>query len=159
MEGIRSFLAQIDGRIFEFNFANFGNKAYLFEPKPQEFYMQSWAFVLGLLAIGISVLILLFLKKRRTILFIEKGRRHILGFHTKINIVFFALFLVLIFFRSQGMMYVSMRFLAWMCLGMTLVSSLSAIIRLILYKSEHELETEIKTDDTYQKYLPKKKKK
>jgi hypothetical protein len=52
-----------------------------------------------------------------------------------------------------------MRFLAWACLGLVLISFIIALIRVLIYKPEGELSEAIKSDDTYQKYLPKKKKK
>jgi hypothetical protein len=112
-----------------------------------------------MLAILFTVLFLVFLKKRRGILFIEKGRRHILNFHTKINLIFLSLNLVFILLRTQGTQYMSMRFLPWICLAFVLISSIIAVIRVMVYKSEDELSEVIKTDDAYQKYLPKKKKK
>ena len=159
MDGLKTFFSQIDGRIFEINFSNLGNKDYLFDPKPGISHFQSWAFLFGFFAILISVLGLIFLKKRRNRLYIERGRRHILSFHTKINLVFFSLFFVLIFFRSQGMAFLSMRFLEWMSLGLVLLSTVAGLIRVLVYKPESEAESIVKTEDTYQQYLPKRKKK
>ena len=159
MDGIKNFFSKIDGRIFDLNLSNLTDNNYLFDTKPDSFYFQSWALVLGILALVLTVLFLIFLEKRRGILYIEKGKRHILSFHTKINLVFFSLNLVLIFLRTQGTQYLSMRFLAWICLGFVLISSIIALIRVLIYKPEGELSEAIKSDDTYQKYLPKKKKK
>jgi len=159
MESINNFFSQIDGRIFDFNFSNLLNNEYLFNTKPTDFYYQSWAIVLGSIAILVTVLLLIFLKKRRGILFIEKNRRHILNFHTKINLVFVTLNFIFILLRTQGTMYLSMRFLSWICLAFVLISSIIALIRVVVYKSEDELSEVIKTDDDYLKYLPKKKKK
>jgi len=159
MDGIKNFFSQIDGRIFDLNLSNLTDNNYLFNTKPDSFYFQSWALVLGVVAVVLTVLFLIFLKRRRGILYIEKGRRHILSFHTKINLVFFSLELVLIFLRTQGTQYLSMRFLAWACLGLVVISFVIALIRILIYKPEGELSEVIKSDDTYQKYLPKKKKK
>ena len=159
MDGIKNFFSQVDGRIFNINLSSLTDNNYLFNTKPDSFYFQSWALVLAVLAVVLTVLFLIFLKKRRGILYIEKGRRHILSFHTKINLVFFSLELVLIFLRTQGTQYLSMRFLPWACLGLVLLSSVVALLRVLIYKPEGELSEVIKTDDTYQKYLPKKKKK
>jgi magnesium-transporting ATPase (P-type) len=162
MDGIKAFLSQIDGRIFEINFSNLGNtdnSNYLFDPKPQSFYFQSWAFVIGVLGIVAMILLMQFLKRRRNTLNIEKPKRDILNFHVKLNLVFFSLFFVLVFARSQGMSFLSMRFFEWLSIGLVFVSTIAALIRVALYKPEEETETEISSDDTYQKYLPKKKKK
>jgi hypothetical protein len=102
---------------------------------------------------------LIFLKKRRGFLYIEKGKRHILSFHTKINLVFIGLAFILVFLRTQGTQYLSMRFLLWIWLALVLISSVVAIIRVLIYKPDDELSEVIKSDDTYQQYLPKKKKK
>jgi E3 ubiquitin-protein ligase DOA10 len=159
MDSIKNFFSQIDGRIFDFNFSNLSNKDYLLNTKPESFYFQSWALVLVVLGIVFAVLSLIFLKKRRGILLIEKEKRHILSFHTKINLVFISLSFVLIFLRTQGTQYLSMRLLVWLCLAFVVISSITAVIRLLIYKPEGEFLEVIKSDDTYQKYLPKKKKK
>ena len=159
MDSIKNFFTQIDGRIFDLNLSNLGNSDYLFNKKPEGFYMQSWAFVIALFSIGLMALLIVFLKKRREKLYIEKGKRHILTFHAKMNIVFFAIYFFLIFFRTQGMTYLSMRLIAWLFLAFALISSITAVVRIALYKPEHEIEAEIKTDDAYQKYLPRKNKK
>jgi hypothetical protein len=158
MDSIKNFFSQIDGRIFDFSFANFSNKDYLFNSKPADFYFQSWAFVLSLLGVIAMVLVFLFLKKRRNIFYIERGKRHILNFHTKIALVLISVIFVLVFFRSQGMMYVSMRFIFWFFVALIAINKLMALVRIIIYKPVDEVASEIKTDDTYQKYLPKKKK-
>ena len=159
MDSLKNFFSQIDGRIFEIDFTKLGDKDYLFNIKPGASYFQSWAFVFGFFAILFSVLVVIFLKKRRNRLLIEKGKRHILSFHTKINVVFFGLFFILVFFRSQGMSYLSMRFLEWMSLGLVLINSIAGLVRVLIYKPESETESEVKTEDTYHQYLPKKKKK
>ena len=162
MDSIKSFFGQIDGRILEFNLRNLtntDNSNYLFDPKPATFHMQSWAFVVGFLGIVSMVLFLIFLKRRRNILQIEKGKRHILNFHSKINLVFFVVYFFFVFMRSQGVMYMSMRFFEWICLFFVVLSSLAAVVRVIRYKPESVLEADVKTDDMYLKYLPKKKRK
>lgn len=159
MESINNFFSQIDGRIFDYNFSNLVNSDYLFNNKPDSFMFQSWAFVICILGILITVLVLLFLKKRRSILYIEKGRRHILSFHNKINLVLISVNFVLVFLRSQGTQFLSMRFLLVLFFGFIFINTIVSIIRMIAHKPADEIANEIKTDDTYQKYLPKKKKK
>lgn len=159
MESINNFFSQIDGRIFDYKFSNLLNSDYLFNSKPDSFLFQSWAFVICILGIIISILVLLFLKRRRNKLYIEKGRRHILNFHNKINLVLISINFVLVFLRSQGTQFLSMRFLLVLFFGFIMINTIVAIVRIIVHKPADEIADETKSDDTYQKYLPKKKKK
>ena len=159
MESINNFFSQIDGRIFDYNFSNLLNSDYLFNNKPETFMFQSWAFVICILGILVAILVMLFLKKRRGVLFIEKGRRHILNFHNKINLILISLNFVLVFLRSQGTQFLSMRFILFFFFALILINTIVSIVRAIVHKPKDEIADEIKSDDTYQKYLPKKKKK
>lgn len=159
MESINNFFSQIDGRIFDYNFSNLLNSDYLFNNKPDSFLFQSWAFVICILGILVAILVMIFLKKRRGLIYIEKGRRHILSFHNKINLIIISVNFVLVFLRSQGTQFLSMRFILFFFFALILVNTIVSIVRAIVHKPKDELAEEIKTDDTYQKYLPKKKKK
>jgi hypothetical protein len=157
-----NFFQQLDGRIFSISLSGITDNAFLFDPKPVSFYLQSWAIVIAILGLVLTVAAIWFLKKRRDRLYVPKERRHVFTRHAKINIIFWAVYLVLILLRTQGVMYLSMRFLQYLMLFLVLANSLVAValsFRREPVAEEVEPITGAQGEDAYHKYLPKKKKK
>jgi Trk-type K+ transport system membrane component len=152
----------LDGRIFEFSLSTLFDTSHLFDPRPQTFYFVSWAILLGVLGIVLSLVLLWWFKKRRDRFYVGKGGRRIYSRHSKIALIVWVVYLVFVLLRTQAFAYLSMPFWLYLLVLIQIVNTVYAIVKVkrsdVAVKEEKAVEIETSTQD-YAKYLPKKKKK
>lgn len=157
-----NFFNELDGRIFDFSLAGITDNNYLFDVRPDSFYFQSWAVLLGVLAVVISIGLLWWFKKRRERFLVNKSARKIITKHSKIAFVLWSIYVLFILLRTQGVMYLSMRIFPYLLVSLNFVNIVYALItsrRAGSEKEEEKVEVKLTSSENYAKYLPKKKKK
>ncbi|HLD03787.1 MAG TPA: hypothetical protein VJC17_03365 [Candidatus Dojkabacteria bacterium] len=141
------------------------NAAYLFDANPGQLSSQSTAFAATILSLGLSLLLLfLFTKDFVKYTFVRQRRLAIVRF-LKINFGLSIALLIAVFLRVQQLDFLSMRVWGVVVLLLMLVNLVFTVIQLRRKIAKKETFTPVKGDsvvtstDSYQKYLPRKKKK
>ena len=158
MNTLQDIFKTIDSRILDLDFSKLINVSYLTESQPDTFSFSGWILLFVLLNIVAIAIVYVLLKKR--IIEIAGKRRIVIKKFLKINLILIILWMIFIFFRFQGFMYLSMRIWQLLLLIAYLVVNSIAIVRYLRSNSVslQKISNE-KGVNYYQDYLPKKNKK
>lgn len=147
-------ISQIDGRIVNFDWSKLFDPAYLFATSPGPSQYVGYVFLFALLTGVVGLLLFLFSKRIRQL---EGSRRVLLKEFGKRQAFLSVLLLLLVFFRTQELAFLSMRLLNLITLTFMFVNLGFMIYRqtgVIPRKSE-----QTSTSGGYNEYLPRKRKK
>jgi hypothetical protein len=158
MNTLQDIFKTIDSRILDLDFSKLINVSYLTESQPDTFSFSGWILLFVLLNIVAIAIVYVLLKKR--IIEIAGKRRIVIKKFLKINLILIILWMIFIFFRFQGFMYLSMRIWQLLLLIAYLVVNSIALVRYLRSNSVslQKISNE-KGVNYYQDYLPKKNKK
>ncbi|MFQ5493486.1 MAG: hypothetical protein ACE5DX_04995 [Candidatus Dojkabacteria bacterium] len=149
---IQDFFAQLDGRIFSFDFSNLVDTEYLFNTDPGVSEYIEWALAVTLVSLFISLFLSLFIKRFKRI---DGVRRVIIRSAARRQLILSLVLLLLVFFRNQGFNVLSMRALVLLVVILMLVSL--GYFAYWFIKRAPVKKKEVQKSSDYQKYLPKKK--
>lgn len=158
MDALERLLQSIDSRILEIDFSKLYNWSYLTESRPESFAFAGWLTLLVML--DLLVVGCLFILLRKRVLVLMGKRKIIIKRVVKYNFIFSLVWLLFIFFRFQGVAYLSMRLWQLLFLLIMLLGNLFAAV--MFFRAEKVTTTEPapnKGANYYQDYLPKKSKK
>lgn len=158
MEFLTDFFNEVIPSLSNIDLAKLYDFEYLTEVRPESFTF-SGLFTLLVILDFLIVGVLYILLNRRVLVLLGK-RKLILRKAMKYNLIFSVLWLVFIFFRFQGILYLSMRVWHLIFLLTLVIVNLYFGIRFLFAKKVEEGVSE-KTEgfNYYQDYLPKKNKK
>jgi len=139
------------------NFSNIFNPGYLFDPAPA--FSQNVSMVFNVLVVFLLLNILVyFLIKRAK--FLAGVQKVIIRSWARINLILTLTGIVLIFFRSQGFRFLSMRVLLLAALLAIVINLSFWLVKLVRKKVVQNVQADsAESVSKYQDYLPKKRKK
>jgi hypothetical protein len=139
----------------ELNLSNLLSTEYLFDPAPGN-QNTSLLFVIALLFLAVNLLAYLFIRRAK---FMAGVHKVLVRAGARINVFIGIAAVVLVFFRTQGFRYLSMRVLLLVLLLMAIINTGYWVIKYIKRKPATVKTQSLETVEGYQQYLPKKKKK
>lgn len=158
MDIFKTFFAQLDNRIFGYDFNNLFSKGYLFTVDPNVSTFQSWVIMLALVGIVAGWILRYYSYRSKGKL--DKNIRFELRRLAVWTIWQAVIALILIFFRGQQIKYLSMRIWSVLLVVSIVGSAIFSIYKISEIKLKTRAQKIAPLDSTnYQKYLPKKKKK
>lgn len=158
MESLSQFFNEIISSFSNLDLSRLYDLDYLTEARPDSFAFSGFftlLVILDFLVIGVLYILL-----NRRVLVLMGKRKTILRKTMKYNLIFCVIWLVFIFIRFQGILYLSMRLWHLLFLVVLFIGNLYFLSKFLLTKKVHEGRTESKEGfNYYQDYLPKKNKK
>lgn len=158
MDTIREVFKTIDSRILDIDFSKLIDIGYLTESQPDSFSYSGW--VLLLMFVNIIAIAIVYVLLKKKVIEIAGKRRIIIKKFLKINMVVIVVWMIFIFFRFQGFIYLSMRIWQLLLLITYLVVNITAVV---LYLKNNPVSVQKLSNEKgvnyYQDYLPKKNRK